>query len=134
MLPPVDSDELAGLPDTMTVTDRVVDGVVVLTVVGRMTVETRESALTQLVKSRLADSFRSFVVNLSQVPYCDTRGLAELVLSFTMVERAGGALKLAHLQPRVATLLETTALLGVFEVFDTEREALASFRSPSGSA
>ena len=61
MLPPVDSDELAGLPDTMTVTDRVVDGVVVLTVVGRMTVETRESALTQLVKSRLADSFRAFV-------------------------------------------------------------------------
>ena len=134
MLPPVDSDELAGLPDTMTVTDRVVDGVVVLTVVGRMTVETRESALTQLVKSRLADSFRAFVVNLSQVPYCDTRGLAELVLSFTMVERAGGALKLAHLQARVATLLETTALLSVFEVFDTEREALASFRSPSGSA
>ena len=99
-----------------------------------MTVETRESTLTRLVKGRLADSFRSFVVNLGQVPYCDTRGLAELVLSFTMVERADGALKLAQVQSRVATLLETTGLLSVFEVFDAEREALASFRSPSTSA
>ena len=133
MLPPVNSDETSGSHETMTVTDRVVDGVVVLTVVGRMTVETRESTLTRLVKGRLADSFRSFVVNLGQVPYCDTRGLAELVLSFTMVERADGALKLAQVQSRVATLLETTGLLSVFEVFDTEREALASFRSASTS-
>ena len=29
------------------------------------------------------------------------------------------------------TLLETTGLVGVFEMFDTEREALASFRSIS---
>ena len=113
----------------MTVTDRLVDGVVVLMVVGRMTVETRESALTRLVKGRLADDSRAFVVNLGEVPYCDTRGLAELILSLTMVERKEGALKLAQVQPHVMTLLETTGLLSVFEMFDTEREAIASFRS-----
>ena len=35
----------------MTVTERLVDGVVVLMVVGRMTVETRDSALTRLVNA-----------------------------------------------------------------------------------
>ena len=115
----------------MTVTERLVDGVVVLIVIGRMTVETRESVLTRAVKGHLADGSRAFVVNLSEVPYCDTRGLAELILSLTMVERKEGALKLAQVQPRVLTLLETTGLLGVFDMFDTEREALASFRSIS---
>ena len=127
--PPVDHDAIRRAPDTMTVTERLIDGVVVLMVVGRMTVETRESILTGLVKGRLADDLRAFVVNHGEVPYCDTRGLAELILSFTMVERKEGALKLAQVQPRVMTLLETTGLLGVFEMFDTEREALASFRS-----
>lgn len=51
----------------MTVTERLVDGVVVLMVVGRMTVETRDSALTRLVKGRLADGSQAFVVNLGEV-------------------------------------------------------------------
>ena len=112
----------------MTVTHRIVDDVVVIRVVGRMTAETRESMLTKLVKSQLAAGSRSFIVNLGEVPSCDTRGLAELILSLTLVERNDGALKLAHVQSHVLTLLETTALLTVFEVFDTEREALTSFR------
>ena len=74
----------------MTVSERLVGDVVVLMVVGRMTVETRESILTRAVKSRLADDSRGFVVNLGEVPYCDTRGLAELILSLTMVERNEG--------------------------------------------
>ena len=131
--PLVDRDVTGRAPDTMTVTERLIDGVVVLMVVGRMTVETGESALTRLVKARLGDGSRAFVVNLGEVPSCDTRGLAELILSLTMVERKEGALKLAQVQPRVMTLLETTGLLGVFEMFDTEREALASFRSLSKS-
>ena len=51
----------------MTVTERLVDGVVVLIGVGRMTVETRDSALTRLVKGRLADGSQAFVVNLGEV-------------------------------------------------------------------
>lgn len=56
-------------------------------------------------------------------------GHAPVLSALTMVERKEGALKLAQVQPHVMTLLETTGLLGVFELFDTEREALASFRS-----
>ena len=129
--PVVERDLTARTPDTMTVSERLVGDVVVLMVVGRMTVETRESILTRAVKSRLADDSRGFVVNLGEVPYCVTRGLAELILSLTMVERNEGTLKLARVQPRVMTLLKTNGLLGVFEMFDTEREALASFGSIS---
>ena len=70
----------------------------------RMTAETIESVLTPLVKTRLADGSRSFVINLGEVLSCDTRGLAELVLSLTMVEQTGGWLKLAHVQSHVMTL------------------------------
>ena len=129
MLLPMDRDVAGQAFDTMAVTHRTVDGTVVLRVVGRMTTETLESSLTRAVKSCLADGSRSLVVNLGEVPSCDTRGLAELVLSLTTVEQTGGELKLAHVQPHVITLLETTGLLSVFDVFDTEREALAGFRA-----
>jgi anti-anti-sigma regulatory factor len=46
----------------------------------------------------------------------------------------GGTLKLAHVGPHLARLLETTKLNTVFEVFATVEEAISSFGSESPSA
>src|SRR6059036_1162930 len=46
--------------------------------------------------------------------------LGEIVSSYTMVVRRGGALKLCHVSRRLRALLETTRLSGVLEVFDAE--------------
>ena len=56
------------------------------------------------------------------------RWLGEVVRTYTTVSRQGGRLKLLNLTKRIQDLLAITKLLTVFETYDTEKEALASFK------
>ena len=47
----------------------------------------------------------------------------------TTAQRAGATIKLAHLTKRVVDLMQITKLLTVFEVHDSEYDALEAFRA-----
>ena len=47
---------------------------------------------------------------------------------YTTVSRQGGKLKLLNLTKRITDLLAITKLLTVFETYDTEPDALNSFK------
>ncbi|MFC5288149.1 STAS domain-containing protein [Actinokineospora guangxiensis] len=53
-------------------------------------------------------------VDLAEVPYCDSAGLAVLVRALHRVTRAGGRLRLVAVDPRVRRTLETTGLAELF--------------------
>jgi len=55
--------------------------------------------------------------------------LGTLVSLYTTAKNAGGALKLASLTQRVDDLLQVTKLVTIFEVFENEQAAVASFKS-----
>jgi anti-anti-sigma regulatory factor len=57
----------------------------------------------------------------------DSGGLGELVSSHATLNEKGGALKLMHMTESVHELMTITKLLTVFDVYDDEPEALASF-------
>jgi len=61
------------------------------------------------------------------VNYIDSSGIGELVSSFTTVTNQGGKLKLLNLTKKIQELLAITKLLTVFQVYDNEPAALASF-------
>ena len=84
--------------------ERIVGDVVVFDIGGRMTIEGRGSDLNGLVRQRIAAGHRSFLLNLGAVPYCDTRGLAELIASLTLAEGVEAQLKLANVRPYVYKL------------------------------
>ena len=88
MLPSLENEVARPVPETMTMTERVLHDVVVLEINGRMTIEAQQSELSGLVKQRIAAGYHAFLFNLGGVPYCDTRGLAELIVSLTIVEGA----------------------------------------------
>ncbi len=67
------------------------------------------------------------MLDLGHVRYIDSAGLGELIHAFAAVTNRGGAMKLLNVTKRVNELLILTRLLTVFESFDTEEEALASF-------
>jgi hypothetical protein len=54
--------------------------------------------------------------------------LGELISSNITLSNQGGAIKLVHLTERLRDLMTITKLLTVFEVYDNEPDALASFR------
>ena len=80
--------------------------------------------------SRWADAItgQQIVLNLGEISYIDSGGLGTLVALHTTAHNAGGTIKLANLTRRVGDLLQVTKLLTVFDVHNSEYEALESFR------
>lgn len=111
----------------MDIAERVVDGVTILDLKGKMTLGEGDELLKDKINSLLANSRKKLVLNLEGVPYIDSAGLGEVVRTYTTVSRQGGSLKLLNLTKRIEDLLSITKLLTVFETFDTEAEAIKSF-------
>ncbi len=105
---------------------RVVDGVSIVDCRGRLLFGDESGALRDTVKNLLAESKR-IVVNLAETTYIDSGGLGTLVGLYTSAQNAGGMVKLSNLQQRVTDLLQVTKLLTVFDVYDTEEDAVKSF-------
>ena len=66
------------------------------------------------------------VLNLSGVTYIDSGGLGTLVGVYSSARASGADIKLTGLGQRLRDVLQITKLATVFEVFDTEQEALTA--------
>ena len=112
----------------MQIDERIVDGVTVLDLKGKMTLGEGDELLKDKINSLLQQERRQLILNLEAVPYIDSAGLGEIVRTYTTVSRQGGKLKLLNLTKRITDLLAITKLLTVFETYDTEPDALNSFK------
>jgi anti-sigma B factor antagonist len=112
----------------MQIEERVVGDVTILDLKGKITLGEGDEALKDKINSLTLQNRRQILLNLEGVPYIDSAGLGEVVRTYTTVSRQGGQLKLVNLTKRIEDLLSITKLLTVFETFDTEAEALQSFR------
>ena len=111
----------------MQIDERVVDGVMILDLKGKMTLGEGDELLKDKINSLILQNRKRILLNLEDVPYIDSAGLGEIVRTYTTVSRQGGQLKLVNLTKRITDLLSITKLLTVFETFDTEADALKSF-------
>ncbi len=112
----------------MQIEERVVGEVTILDLKGKITLGEGDEALKDKINSLTLQNRRQILLNLEGVPYIDSAGLGEVVRTYTTVSRQGGQLKLVNLTKRIEDLLSITKLLTVFETFDTEAEALQSFK------
>jgi anti-sigma B factor antagonist len=103
------------------------DGILVVDCSGRILFGEESSLLRDTVKKVLSD-YKRIVLNLGEVDYIDSGGLGILVELRTSAQHAGGTIKLASLTKRVSDLLQITKLLTVFDVYNSEAEAVESFR------
>ena len=106
---------------------RMVDGVTVVDCAGRIVFGDESALLRDTVRKLIGENSR-IVLNLADISYIDSGGLGTLVALYTTARNAGGAVKLANLTQRVGDLLQVTKLVTTFEVFDSEKEAVDSFR------
>src|SRR5258708_25978961 len=110
-------------------TKRTVDGILAIECNGRIVFGEESSLLRDDVKKAIADGHKRIVLNLGEVNYIDSGGLGTLVALHTTAHNAGGTIKLAHLTKRVGDLMQVTKLLTVFEVHNSEYEALEACRT-----
>ncbi len=92
-----------------------------------MTIGEGSVALRNTIRRLLGEGKKNILMNLGTVGYIDSSGIGELVSSFTAVNKEGGSLKLLNLTQKIQDLLAITKLLTVFDTFDDEGEALASY-------
>jgi anti-sigma B factor antagonist len=114
----------------MTASTRLVGGVTILDLTGRIVLGDGSTALRDLVRNLISQGNKKILLNLRNVDYIDSSGLGELVSAFTNMRSGGGELKLLNLTKRVQALFRITKLYTVFDITDDEATSLKSF-SPS---
>ena len=112
---------------SMKASTRQVDGVTIVDLSGRITLGEGSVVLRDTIKDLLGKGAKQILLNLADVSYIDSSGIGELVSAFTSVRNQAGQLKLLNLTKKVHDLLQITKLYTVFEVFDDEATAIASF-------
>jgi len=102
------------------------EGVDILSLKGRLTVG-EASSVREKINAVIAAGTVNVLLNLQSVEYIDSTGLGALVICFTSLKKAGGALKLVNPNKRNVELLLLTKLHTIFEVFNDEQDAVNSF-------
>lgn len=109
------------------INERRVEDVTILDLKGRERIRGVTVELHKSIRCLADEGKVQILLDLAWVKHIDAIGLGELVSSHVTLDDKGGALKLMHMTESVHELMRSTKLLTVFDVYDDEPEALASF-------
>ena len=107
--------------------ERRVDHVTILDLKGRERIRGATIALHDSIRCLAREGKIQVLLDLVWVKHIDSGALGELVSSHLTLEEKGGALKLMHMTESVRELMTITNVLPIFDVYDDEPEAVASF-------
>lgn len=118
----------------MSITERTIGDVTILELTGRLVLYEGEALLKARINDLVASGRTKILLDLRHVDYIDSAGVGAVIAKYLSVRRSGGDLRLLHLTHRTTKVLSITRLLGVFDAFTDEEEALRSFGAPSSEA
>ncbi|HEY9763407.1 MAG TPA: STAS domain-containing protein [Trichocoleus sp.] len=98
--------------------------VIILTPTGRLDITTAWQFRLKLQEciSRISPHI---VVNLSQVNFIDSSGLTSLVAGMRDADKVKGSFRICNVHPEAKLVFEVTMMDSVFEIYETEEDALA---------
>jgi anti-sigma B factor antagonist len=100
---------------------------VLLIEVGGRVDSTTADRLGDVLKEAVDNGKTQIVLDLSKVEYMSSAGLRELVSAQKKLRNGRGDLRLAALSERVQEVLALAGLDEIFEIYDTQVEAVGSF-------
>jgi anti-sigma B factor antagonist len=103
------------------------DGVTILDLKGKITIGLGDVALRNAVQDAMSGGATQVLINLKDVTTMDSSGVGELVSAYTTATNRGAKLRLVNLPAKVSDILHITQLITVFDVYDSEDEAVKSF-------
>jgi anti-sigma B factor antagonist len=95
---------------------------------GRLTLGESVDRLRSTIDDLVAGGDTRFILDLAEVPMIDSSGIGLLVRSLMNLKQQGGAIKLLSPTKFAVQTLKMIGLLNLFEVFEEQEEALASFK------
>jgi anti-sigma B factor antagonist len=110
------------------VKERQASDVAILDLTGAVRIGEGSVSLRNAIRGLVDGGKNKILLNLAGVKYMDSSGIGELIANYTTVSKNGGQLKLLNLTDKIQDLLVITKLLTVFDVYESESDALGSFR------
>lgn len=101
--------------------------VTILDLKGRLVLGEDEAAFREAIDRLVNDRSLAILINFAGVEFLDSSGVGALVKSLTTVTRAGGRLKGLKPTPVVQKILKIVGVYQLFEFFEDESTAVASF-------
>jgi len=111
----------------MKIQKRKVGDVLIIDLKGKILIGDGIDELRDAINSSIKEKETKVLLNFGDVPYLDSTGLGEVVRSYTSIKKEGGTVKIVNLTNKVKDLLSVTKLLTVFDTFEDEEKAVASF-------
>jgi anti-sigma B factor antagonist len=110
----------------VTIQSRVDGTVTILQIRGTLTANVGERGLRDAIRAAIDSGSLAVVVNMGEAAAIDSSGVSDLASGHMMLSSAGRSLKICCLSQKLKDVFVITRLSTVFEVFETEAEALAS--------
>lgn len=112
----------------LSITERQSDSVVILDLKGSIRLGESNIELHRTMRQLVERGEKNVLLNLAEVKNIDSTGLGGLIAGYITLKKNDGVLKLLNLTDKVRDLMVITKLLTVFNVYQTESEALRSFQ------
>ena len=115
----------------LTIDHKEVQGVRVLILSGRFVAGPECDSVRSFIKEFLANNWNNILLDLGKVTRIDSTGIGMLVEAVIVTAKQGGQLNLVNVPRLIHNILSTHRLLQAFDIYPTEKEALASFTKPA---
>jgi anti-sigma B factor antagonist len=113
----------------VTIQTRVVGSATVMELHGELTSNDGDPGLRLVVRSAVEGGARVIILNLRDIKDVDSFGVAVLASSHMSAVSRGGRLMISELSRKLKHIFAITRLDTVFEMYDTEADAIADCRA-----
>ena len=117
----------------LVISKRRINGVMILDLEGGIRLGEENSYLHNAIRSLVSAGEKKILLNLAQVKKVDSSGMGEMIAAWTTLQKNGGEVRLLNLTQSVEELMMMTKLLTVFETYENEADAIASFTTKTTS-
>jgi anti-sigma B factor antagonist len=121
-------DQQGGKILALKIASKEVGGVTVLALSGQIVLGEGSVQLRDSIRGLIGKGTKQILLDMGHVDYIDSSGLGELVSAFTTAKNQQANVKLLRLTRKVHDLLQLTKLYTVFDIYDDDASALASFK------
>jgi anti-sigma B factor antagonist len=100
--------------------------ITIIQIRGTLTANVGERGLRDAIRTAVDGGSRAVVVNLKEAAAIDSSGVSDLASGHMLLTSHGGTLKICCLSQKLKDVFVVTRLNTVFQVFETEADAIAS--------
>ena len=112
----------------MRIKETEMNGVVVLTLSGKMMLDAKSASLHDYVKNLIEIGKIKVVMDMGKITWFGSTGLGALLASYTSLKDNGGDLKIARATRKIRSVFMFTQIIKVLENYDTVAEAVDAIK------